>query len=286
MTPLQRHIELNGHLIKAAELHAFGVGRTRIAEALATHEIQRIRQGWYADPWLPQDQLRAARIGGQLACGSAAKTLGLWDPLVHSLHVCVEPDARALRSPGDSRKRLADARGVVVHWTGIDPAGTRTVVSVAACLAQLARCAPPEVALVVAESALNRGRIDLEEWWALRDALPLTARRHLGRASGSSDSGTESAFVYRMAKRGVPVQQQVPIEGVGRVDCLIGERLVVELDSREHHSDPTEDRHRDALLSAMGYRVLRFMYEQVFFSWPEVEAAVLAAISRGDHLVG
>jgi very-short-patch-repair endonuclease len=284
MTPLQRHIEFKGHLIKTAELHAFGVGRTRIAEALAAKEIRRIRQGWYANPWLPEDQVRAARIGGQLACGSAAKTLGLWDPLVASLHVCVEPDARALRSPADSRKRLGDSAGVVVHWTGIDPAGTRTVVSVGGCLAQLARCAPPEVALVIAESALNRGRIGLDEWWAVRDSLPLTARRHLLSASGSSESGTESVFVFRMARLGVLVQQQVPIEGVGRVDCLIGERLVIELDSRRHHSDPTEDRHRDALLSAMGYRVLRFMYEQVFFAWPEVEAAVLAAISRGDHL--
>ena len=89
-----------------------------------------------------------------------------------------------------------------------------------------------------------------------------------------------------MARRGVLVQQQVPIEGVGRVDCLIGERLGIELDSMEHHGDPAEDRHRDALLSAMGYRVLRFLYEQVFFSWPEVEAAVFAAIDRGDHLAG
>ncbi|HEY8317974.1 MAG TPA: DUF559 domain-containing protein [Amnibacterium sp.] len=87
-----------------------------------------------------------------------------------------------------------------------------------------------------------------------------------------------------MAKLGVLVQQQVAIEGVGFVDCLIGERLVIELDSIAHHSDPTADRHRDALLSALGYRVLRFMAKQVDESWPEVEEAVLAAISRGDHL--
>lgn len=284
MTPLQRHIRAKGDLIKTAELHAFGVGRTGIERALADGEIQRIRQSWYANPWLPKDQARAARIGGQLACSSAAESLGLWKPLVPAFHVCVEADARALRSPSSSRTRLKGAPGVVVHWSGIDPAGTRTLVSVGGCLAQLARCAPPEAALVVAESALNRGRIGLDEWWAVLGRLPRAVRRHLGSASGASDSGTESLFVYRMARLGVLVQQQVAIEGVGRVDGLIGERLVVELDSHEYHSDPTADRHRDALLSALGYRVLRFMYEQVVDSWPEVEAAVLAAISRGDHL--
>jgi very-short-patch-repair endonuclease len=284
MTPLQRHIQNKGHLIKTAELHAFGVGRTGIERALAAGEIQRIRQSWYANPWLPVEQARAARIGGQLACGSAAGTLGMWEPLVPAFHVCVDADARALRSPSSYRTRLKATPNVVVHWTGIDPGGTRTVVSVGRCLAQLARCAPPEVALVVAESALNRGRIGLDEWWAVLDQLPRAVRRHLGSASGASDSGTESVFVYRMARLGVLVQQQVAIEGVGRVDGLIGERLVIELDSKAFHLDPTADRHRDAVLSALGYRVLRFMYSQVMQSWPEVEAAVLAAIGRGDHL--
>ena len=68
-------------------LHAFGIGRTGIEHALAAGEIQRIRQGWYANPWLPPDQARAARIGGQLACGSAAETLGLWTPRVPAFHV-------------------------------------------------------------------------------------------------------------------------------------------------------------------------------------------------------
>ena len=139
MTPLQRHILAKGELIKTAELHTFGISRTGIERALADGEIQRIRQSWYARPDLPPDQARAARIGGQLACGSAAKTLGLWEPLIPGFHVCVEPDARGLRSPTSDRTRLQGVPGVAVHWTGIDPAGTRTVVSVGGCLRQLKR---------------------------------------------------------------------------------------------------------------------------------------------------
>ncbi|MDQ1531959.1 MAG: hypothetical protein QOE37_2064 [Microbacteriaceae bacterium] len=272
-----------GGLIKASELTAFGVGRARIAEATAAREIQRIRQGWYANPWLPSAERQAARVGGQLACSSAAAALGLWEPRVDSLHVCVAPGARALRSPTDARTRLAAGPGVLVHWSGRDPRGTRTIVSVAGCIEQIARCESEEVALVVAESALHRNRISRHQWERTLEALPRRVRRHLGHASGASESGTESLFVYRMAHAGVLVRQQVIIPGVGRVDCLIGERLIVELDSLAHHSDPTADRRRDALLSARGYRVLRFMYSQVVDRWPEVEAAVMAAISRGDH---
>lgn len=71
-----------------------------------------------------------------------------------------------------------------------------------------------------------------------------------------------------------------------RVDLMIGERLIVEVDGREHHSDPVafeRDRVRDARLSALGYRVLRFSYNQVMFDWPLVEASILAATARGDH---
>ena len=91
-------------------------------------------------------------------------------------------------------------------------------------------------------------------------------RAVLSGASAVSESGTETLFVHGMAKVGVTVRQQVVIPGVGRVDGLIGERLVIELDSLAHHSDPRADRHRDALLSALGFRVLRFMYSQVVHS--------------------
>jgi very-short-patch-repair endonuclease len=71
------------------------------------------------------------------------------------------------------------------------------------------------------------------------------------------------------------------------VDFVIGERLVIEVDGAEYHTDPVRfeaDRRRDALLSARGYRVLRFSYRLVIDDWPTVETAVLAAVARGDHL--
>lgn len=89
-------------------------------------------------------------------------------------------------------------------------------------------------------------------------------------------------FKFRSGAFGVRVRQQVQI-GPDRVDFVLGERLVVEIDSVAHH-DPTEDTKRDARLSVRGYRVLRFMYSQIVNDWEGVVAAIMAAISRGDHL--
>ncbi len=89
-----------------------------------------------------------------------------------------------------------------------------------------------------------------------------------------------------MSKFDLSIERQVHIPGVGRVDFLIGTRLVVEVDGFSYHSNPAQfeaDRRRDALLSQLGYRVLRFSYLQVMESWKDVETAVLAAVFRGDH---
>ncbi|MFD1721907.1 endonuclease domain-containing protein [Amnibacterium endophyticum] len=284
MTPLQRHVEELGGLIKTAELHAYGLSRDGIAAAVAQQEIERRRQAWYSNPWLPLLQKKAARIGGQLTCSSAARALGLWEPRFATVHVAVAPDARALRSPDRYRDRLAEGQAVV-HWTGIDPRGTRTLVSVATCVRQIARCESAVVALIVAESALQRGLISRADFAMLVGELPRHVRRILEQASDRSESASETVFAHRMAQAGVVVRQQVVIPGVGRVDALIGDRLVVELDSWAHHRNAAADRERDARLSALGYRVLRFMYSQVMEEWPLVQAAVLAALSRGDHLL-
>lgn len=91
----------------------------------------------------------------------------------------------------------------------------------------------------------------------------------------------------RLQGLGIEPRLQVRIPGVGRVDLLIGTRLVVEVDGRAYHSDPQDferDRTRDARLSIRGYRVLRFSYQQVMSRWGEVKGAILAALARGDHL--
>ena len=86
---------------------------------------------------------------------------------------------------------------------------------------------------------------------------------------------------FRMRRLGIGFQQQVWI-GRDRVDFLIGERLIIEIDSTSF-DDRAADAKRDARLGILGYRVLRFDYDMVVNHWNLVRDAVLAALSRGDH---
>jgi very-short-patch-repair endonuclease len=77
------------------------------------------------------------------------------------------------------------------------------------------------------------------------------------------------------------------IEGVGRVDVLVGDRLVLELDGYGFHATGESfetDRRRDLALAARGYRVIRLSYRQVMFEWNEAERVILSMVRRGEHV--
>lgn len=111
------------------------------------------------------------------------------------------------------------------------------------------------------------------------------ARFAASHASLLSDSGLETYLVDRLRPFGVDLRQQVWIEG-HRVDLLIGQRLVVQIDGYEHHrraKDRRRDIAHDARLRLLGYTVLRFDYQQVVFEWPDVERTILMAVAQGLH---
>jgi len=121
----------------------------------------------------------------------------------------------------------------------------------------------------------------------LLSELPRAMRRALAAAGNKSESGGESLLLFDLRQLGFVLRQQVEIVGVGRVDFIIGERLIVEVDGYEFHSerrDFEEDRRRDAVASSLGYRTLRFSHLQVERNDPIVKASILAALARGDHL--
>lgn len=280
-------IDQHGGLASTAELHAAGFGRLSIQFALDRGEVIRIRQGWYARPGLDPDILSAARVGGRATCRTALRSIGVWvHPGRGDLHVAVPPHACRLRAPHDSRRRLSPSDPVRVHWD--DRRGSsRLRVDVVQAFRDLALCVSDE-ALVASADSLLRIRPDFRRVSSSRpDALGIGLREVLARADGVCESGTETYFWLRMRPRLSRIRRQVRIRSVGRVDFLIGRRLVVEIDGAAYHTDPAafeRDRRRDALLSRLGYRVLRFSYHQVMSEWATVEAAVLAAIARSDHL--
>ncbi|GAA1394196.1 hypothetical protein GCM10009599_18240 [Luteococcus peritonei] len=137
---------------------------------------------------------------------------------------------------------------------------------------------------MLAESAVSQGLITLDD---LR--CTLSARASARRAIDALDrgeSGTETLVRLRLRARGVRLRTQVEIAGVGRVDLLVGDRLVIEVDSRAHHTGAenyANDRRRDLVLRSKGYVVVRLTLAQVMHDWPAVEQHLLAMIRRGDH---
>jgi hypothetical protein len=77
----------------------------------------------------------------------------------------------------------------------------------------------------------------------------------------------ERFFLLLCADAGIPLPQTNLIIAGHRVDAVwLGERLVVELDSRKHHLTTAafeEDRLRDAELQLAGYRVIRITWRRM-----------------------
>jgi very-short-patch-repair endonuclease len=279
-------IRRRGGIAATRELLAAGQTRSRILDATLTREVFRVRKGWYADPLVGVDVMRAWRVGGRLDCISAAAHHGLWVPDHQELlHVSVPVTASRLRAPTNSRIRLASVpdASTRIHWTGESLQGDRVAIAPVDAIRQAFRCCGVDNGFILLESALHKRMLGRDDLAGLQSGLSAAAWRSARFANGLSESGSESALKLMLLRLGVRFRQQVSVSGVGRVDFLLGEHLVLEVDSKQHHSSPYADRKRDAALSVHGKRVLRFMYSQVIYEAPDVEAAILSALGRLDH---
>lgn len=81
------------------------------------------------------------------------------------------------------------------------------------------------------------------------------------------------------------MQSQVWIDGVGYVDLLVGDRLVIECDSAAFHEGYQSERdyERDQQLLRLGYLVLRLKYQHVLHEWDRIEELVLDVVRARRH---
>lgn len=217
----------------------------------------------------------AVEHGVLISCVTRLKGLGLWTVAAHRRHVAApHPDAKVGKvGKGEMR----------VHWAApIVPRRPGQVHdSLENALAIIAQCQPFEHALTGWDSALNKKLVTLEE---LRE-LPFRgrAREVLRAANASADSGLESLVRVRLGWLRESVTPQAYLHG-HRVDFLIGECLVLQIDGGHHvGKQRLSDNRHDAALKLKGYHVIRVGYEQVMHRWPEVERVVKEAIARGLH---
>lgn len=139
-----------------------------------------------------------------------------------------------------------------------------------------------EEAVTIWDSALNKQLID----YAVLARLPFkgVAKKVLERASRFADSGLESYVRQRLAWLRIRIVPQAWIYG-HRVDFLIGDRLILQVDGRQHQgAQRTSDIAHDAMLALRGYEVIRVSYEQIMGDWPAVQLRIMMAIAQGLHL--
>jgi len=279
MRMLQELAAERGGLIPTFRLRQVGFSARHIAALRHAGLLVRARQGWYLPAGTPAPIVQAVRVGGQLTCQRALAHHGVWVVADSKLHVAVGHNAARLRTPHDpSSRRASSGSNVVVHWRRPSASIPLPVADVASALTDLQHCASKEHFAVALDSALHQGFVDSN--------FDLARRYSAKGIVGLSESGIETLLWMRLPRLHRSLRQQVWISGVGRVDFLLGDRLVIEVDGRQFHNmaDTFEaDRRRDAALACLGYRVVRFSYAQVMHEWPTVERTIRELVLQGEH---
>ena len=261
------------------ELRESGLSRWNIAAAMRDGTLSSPRRGVYERLGVCDEVRTATAHGGWIACVSAARHHGLWvTDHGDGLHV-------GLRAHG--RAYAHDDCSCVVHWSDDDAKrSVFGVPSARAVVRQVLRCQGLESFFVVLESALRLRKLSNADLVWLRQQTNAQARDAIGFARRDADSGLESLLRWRLRRHGLSVRTQQTIASVGRVDFVIGERLIVEVDGADNH-DGESHRHkdlvRDANAAAWGYVTLRFDYAMVVHDWDTVELAILGLVDRGLH---
>ena len=272
VNPRQALTQRDG-VARTETLRRLGVSRHALRSSVQRGDVIAVRRGWVALPDADPMLLAAARRGVFLSCVTLAARKGLW------VLGDVQPHVAAPARSG----HVTLSRGTV-HWNEPvfprDPDSRED--SLENALILVAGCQPYESALATWESAMRQNLIApgiLE-----RAPLPPTARRLLADARQFADSGTESIFQVRLRWLGIPVVPQVWILG-HRVDFVIGERLVSQIDGGHHVGEQrTSDIAHDALLKLHGYHVIRIGYGQLMSQWAQVQQVILTAVGQRLHV--
>lgn len=263
-----------GGLARGPQLQRLSFTRMALSRLVRCGEIERVREGVFGvgvDPLL----WAATAHGGALSCVSVLRERGVWVLSgSEKVHVWLGAGRHGHPHP--------DCACVPHYYQGTPPLGR---VDVETALLHLRRCEGDEAFFAAFESAWRLRLLTDAARGSIRSSLPASARWLVDLARPDADSGLESLLRLRLHLLGIQLDCQVSIRGVGRVDFVIGSRLILEADGKGNHagaelSHRDRDRVRDAAASALGYETLRFDYAQIVHDWPTVQAAVLGALRR------
>ncbi|MDQ2624088.1 MAG: DUF559 domain-containing protein, partial [Actinomycetota bacterium] len=214
---------------------------------------------------------------GSLTCVSAAAAMDL--PLravPRSAHIALPANRGSSRSPLVRAAEIHRDRHVVAPSGPLVPAPL--------ALAHASRCLPVPEVVALMDAALARGLVTTEELRRYRPRSGVVPFEHAVRlADGTAQSFPESLARVALRGAGLSVRSQVLLPGVGRVDFLVEDTVIVEIDGRAYHSDPAQflaDRRRDRASLRLGYATLRFAAVEVLASTDELTSQVVEVVRR------
>ncbi len=289
MRSIPSWLSAHGRIARRRDLLAAGYTDHRIRAALSQGAVFRIRHGWYGTPDLHDTVRRVIRVGGQLTGTAALSMRGLFLPRVDVLEVAVPRNAARLRSPENSRRRLAAGLPVRIHWVS----GPRARIPPRSWLADddaaldvVLRTAGRELAIAACDGLVRYrgwtpGRLDK----AFARA-PERVRTWRSLVDGRADSWGETFARLRLRDAGVPCRPQADVPGAGAYDLQVSKRVYLEVDGAQHDEEWTggepgrfqRDHVKDLVLAALGGRVIRIGYPQLLDDWELCLAAIRRAI--------
>ncbi|MBK7822415.1 MAG: hypothetical protein IPJ61_15465 [Tessaracoccus sp.] len=249
-----------------------GATRRELTTALDNGEVKRIVRGWYAFRHADQRVVTGIRAGGRVGCLTGCRLHQLWTPKHDVTHVVFGRGSE-----------LTPVPGTVLH-ADEGPQPSSAVWPLLDCLRHVAHRHGMEDALIVAESALHNGLVSPDELRGL--SLPGRSSRFL-RYLNRAESGSETRVRLFLEQHGVRLLPQVEIPGVGRVDLLVGDNLIIECDSEAHHGsdrDYREDRRRDLAARDLGFDTIRLSYAQIWYQWESTKRSLLRQIRLRRHI--
>ena len=262
------------------QLRAQGYTVERIRAEIGAGVLERVIRGWYCRPGADRGAVRAMRLGGRISCVSALALHGGWLPPDAGLHVGFPSHASGRRL---ARRGAPD--GLVTHWhpKAAATGSAYAVTPVEHAIADLLVCQPPAFIVATLDSLLHRRVVQRNRVGALVLQGPVQLHHLAGRLDGGSGSGIESIVRFGLRAAGIDARIQVVVRDRFRVDVLIDDWLVLELDGRSTHAQEqafTADRRREATIMRDGRIVLRFAYAAVLYEWSFLLACVQDVIRQ------
>jgi very-short-patch-repair endonuclease len=277
-------------IVANAQLRELGIDRRTITRALVRGALHEVHRGVYSLVPEPARPLLAAEQAAVLACGPRAVLSHQTAARIHGFRVGAV-DELELTVVGADRRRP----GLVIHRVReLSPADhlrlqRLPVTSVARTVLDLSVGLPDRALEHMIDEALKRtSRARLAEAVGRHPGRPGTPRVKAlldpERPSSDTWSHAEERLLQLVRRAGLPVPEVNVLLGAYIPDLLWRERrIIVEFDSRAHHSGPAAVR-RDAArhndLTSQGYQIIHITWGDLVESPERVVAWIATALAR------